>query len=260
MGSDDTVAVVTSVSGLLAPVVSRASRSGVLLDFDGTLSPIVEDPEEARPLGGAMDVMTDLVGRYQLVGILSGRPVAFLEPLMPEGVVVAGLYGLEVLRQGERTDHPNAGAWREVVEDVARCSVGLGPGGMHVESKGLSLTLHYRSHPELADEVLAWAATQGSRSGLVVRPARMSVELHPPINADKGTALELLAQDLEAVCYVGDDVGDLPAFDALDRLAVGGVHTLRVGVSSEESPPALLDRADLVVDGPKGVLQFLRDL
>jgi trehalose 6-phosphate phosphatase len=88
----------------------------------------------------------------------------------------------------------------------------------------------------------------------------MSVELHPPIAADKGTALEHLVEGLGAVCFVGDDRGDLPAYDALDRLAARGVHTLRVGVAGTETPVDLLDRADLVVDGPPGVLGFLRGL
>ena len=91
----------------------------------------------------------------------------------------------------------------------------------------------------------------------MARPARMSVELHPPIQTDKGSALQQLATDLAAVCYVGDDLGDLPAFDALDRLAADGVHTLRVAVASDESPPELLDRADLVLEGTAAVPGFL---
>jgi trehalose 6-phosphate phosphatase len=157
-------------------------------------------------------------------------------------------------------DHPYAGAWREAIEDVVRSSAALGPRGMRVEPKGLSLTLHYRTRPELAGAVQAWAATQAARSGLVARPARMSVELHPPIETDKGTALERLTADLTAVCYVGDDVGDLPAFDALDRLAAADVHTVRVAVASDESPPELLDRADLVLDGSAAVPGFLEAL
>lgn len=249
-----------SVASLLHPVVNRASSSGVLFDFDGTLSPIVESPSAARLLDGVSDVLERLVARYKLVGVLSGRPVEFLAPLLPPGVVVAGLYGLEVLRDGIRVDHPLAGSWREAIEDVAQCSHARGPGGMHVESKGLSLTLHYRSHPELAGEVEEWARSQAKRSGLVIRPARMSVELHPPINTDKGTALEALAEDLDAVCYLGDDVGDLPAFDALDRLAGTGMYTVRVAVSSEECPAELLERADMVLDGSDAVLEFLRSL
>jgi trehalose 6-phosphate phosphatase len=88
----------------------------------------------------------------------------------------------------------------------------------------------------------------------------MSVELHPPIAADKGTALEALTAGLSAVCYAGDDRGDLPAFDALDRLAAAGVHTLRVAVASPEAPPELVHRADLLVDDPGGVIDLLRRL
>jgi trehalose 6-phosphate phosphatase len=245
---------------LLGPVVSRASEAGLFLDFDGTLSAIVEDPAQARPLVGAMEALEALVGDYGLVAVLSGRPVSFLEPLLPPGVVVSGLYGLEVLRDGVHQDHPSAGAWREAVDDVARSSQALGPQGMLVEPKGLSITLHYRTRPDLAEAVLAWAKSQSSRSGLVARPARMSVELHPPISVDKGTALEALVDDLSVVCYAGDDAGDLPAFDALDRLRDAGRLTLKAAVSSPEVPRELLERADVVLDGPDGVLDFLRDL
>jgi trehalose 6-phosphate phosphatase len=60
--------------------------------------------------------------------------------------------------------------------------------------------------------------------------------------------------------FVGDDTVDLPAFDALDELAREGVTTLRVAVRSDESPEALLERADVVVDGPSGVVEFLAGL
>lgn len=250
----------TAGSALVQSVVSRASESGAFFDYDGTLSPIVDDPAAARPLDGVPEALEDLVGWYGIVGVLSGRSVEFLQPLLPTGVALSGLYGLEVVRNGARRDHPYAGAWREAIDDVARHSVARGPRGMLVEPKGLSMTLHYRAHPELAGDVLAWAQTQANRSGLVVRPARMSVELHPPIGADKGTALETLAGDLAVVCYVGDDRGDLPAFDALDRMARAGRLTVRGAVASTEAPAELIERADIVLDGPEAVLGFLRDL
>jgi trehalose 6-phosphate phosphatase len=249
-----------SVAELLEPFRALPRRSGVLVDFDGTLSPIVDDPAVARPLAGAADVLRDLARRYRVVAVLSGRPVSFLEPLLPASVVLAGLYGLEVSRNGERLDHPFAGAWREVVEDVAAQSRARGPEGMRVESKGLSITLHYREAPEIADEVTAWAAHQAARSGLRVRPARMSVELHPPIDADKGSAVEDLAVKLANLCYVGDDIGDLPAFAALDRLAERGIHTVSVAVRSDEVPTELIAAADVVVNGPRGALNLLRQL
>lgn len=244
----------------LAPLLTDPGRAAVVSDFDGSLSPIVDDPAAARPAPGAAEVLRALADRYGLVAVLSGRPTDFLRSVVPPGIVLSGLYGLEVVRDGERTDHPGAGAWRETVADVARTSADRGPEGMDVEPKGLSLTLHYRRHPQAAAAVEDWARRQAARSGLVVRPARMSVELHPPIAADKGTALVSLATGFAAVCFIGDDRGDLPAFDALDALAGRGAHTVRVAVRSGESPPDLLDRADLIVEGPEAVVGLLGEL
>jgi trehalose 6-phosphate phosphatase len=256
----DTFGPVTDAEAAVATFVERPGSAAILFDFDGTLSPIVDDPRHARPLDGVVDLLASLAAVYKLVGVVSGRPVSFLAPFVPAGVVVSGLYGLEVLRDGVREDRPNSGAWREVVADVAGCSAAQGPPGMVVESKGLSLTLHYRTRPDLADAVQAWARRQAARSGLVYRPARMSAELHPPIEADKGSAVEALAEGCAAVCFVGDDAGDLPAFDALDRLAAAGVHTLKAAVASDEAPPELASRADLVLDGPAAVLGLLSAL
>jgi trehalose 6-phosphate phosphatase len=240
----------------------RPKRSAVLLDFDGTLAPIVDDPEAARLLEGVADVLRRLSERFALVGVVSGRPVDFLAKVLPGEVAVSGLYGLELARDGERSDHAQAGAWREVVADVAASSDARGPAGMHVENKGLSLTLHYRTHPELAAAVRRWADSQAARSGLRVRAAKMSVELHPPVDADKGSALIELSRtaDLRAAIYVGDDLGDLPAFTALDQLATEGVHIVRVAVAGPETPAELIEAADVVVEGPSGVLELLASL
>jgi trehalose 6-phosphate phosphatase len=244
----------------LAPLVAHPEASGVVLDFDGTLSPIVTEPAQARPGAGAAEVLVALVARYAVVAVVSGRPVDFLVPLVPEGVVLSGLYGLEVVRGGERHEPAQAGVWRQVVAHVSRRSTDHGPEGMVVEPKGMSLTLHYRAHPEAGPAVAEWARRQAARSGLVARPAKMSVELHPPIDSDKGTALEQLVDGLGAVLYAGDDRGDLPAFDALDRLAARGVATVRVAVAGAEAPSELVARADLVVDDPAGLVDLLRTL
>ncbi|MGH9229243.1 MAG: trehalose-phosphatase [Acidimicrobiales bacterium] len=245
---------------MLAPFLERPGRAALLLDFDGTLSPIVDVPADARPLAGAGEVLEALAERFAVVAVVSGRPASFLEPLLPAGVVISGLYGLETVSDGVRSDHAGAGGWREAVADAARRAQKDGPVGMTAEPKGLSLTLHYRQRPELEAAVLAWAEAQAERSGLVMRRARMSVELHPPVAADKGTAVAGLVTDVDAVCFVGDDRGDLPAFDALDRLDDRGVHAVRVAVASAEAPGDLVDRADIVLDGPDAVLDLLREL
>lgn len=242
------------------PFTGSPRRAGIFADFDGTLAPIVDDPDVARPLPGAVELLDRLARSYASVGVLTGRPVDFLDDLLPERLVLVGLYGLEVVDRGTRCDHPNGGVWREVVQDVATLAADRAPSGMRVEPKGLSVTLHYRQAPAIGDQVRALAEQLAARSGLVLRPAKMSYELHPPISADKGTALLDVAQDLDAVCFVGDDVGDLPAFDALDKLAGDGVHTVRVAVSGPEAPPELCDRADVCVDGPGAVADLLAAL
>ena len=244
----------------LGPLRARPCDAAVVVDFDGTLSPIVDDPASARAADGAGEALVALADLYGLVAVMSGRPIDFLRTVVPAEVVLSGLYGLEVVRDGVRTDHPDAAAWRAIVAGVADAAADTGPAGLDVEPKGLSLTLHYRRHPDIAEAVAAWADAAAARSGLEARPAKMSVELHPPIPADKGTALEALAAGFRAVCYVGDDRGDLPAFDALDRMAGRGVHCVRVAVDSDEAPAELLARADLVVDGPSAAVALLRRL
>jgi len=250
---------------LLAPFLARPERSGVFTDFDGTLAPIVDDPAAARPLPAAIGALRRLEARFARVGVISGRPVDVLAEVMGghgigDHLYLSGLYGLEVLDGGARRDHPSAAVWRAAVADTVERAGRELPRGVLVEPKGLSMTLHFRTVPEMADEVRRWATAEAARSGLDVRPARQSVELHPPVEADKGTALLAAAGDLEAVCFLGDDVGDIPAFAALDHLGRAGTHVLRVGVDSEEAPPGLAGLVDILVDGPAGAVGVLERL
>jgi trehalose 6-phosphate phosphatase len=244
----------------LAPLLADRPSTGIFADFDGVLAEIVPEPDEAVAVDGAEAVLLALMKEFGLVAAVSGRPVSFLETQLPRSLVIVGLYGLEYRRRGRRHDFNGGGAWREVVADTAMRAEARGPEGMRVEDKGLSLTLHYRERPEVEAAVVAWAAAEAGRSGLVARSARKSVELHPPIEADKGTAIERLADKLSAVMYAGDDVGDLPAFDALDRLEERGLTVVRIAVSSPEAPAELLDRADLVIGGPADFVDLCRSL
>lgn len=245
----------------LAPFRPLGPDALVAIDFDGTIAPIVQDPSAAAPLEGAIPTLVELGSTGARIAVVSGRPLSFLERHLPAEVTIVGLYGLEVRRDGERVDHPAAGVWRETMADVAAAAERRGPQGMRVESKGLSITLHYREHPELAEAVRAYADDAAASARLMVRPARMSVELHPPIDEDKGTALARLAEGLTGpVMFLGDDVGDLAAFDALDELASTGRPALRVVADSAETDPTLRSRADVLVEGPPGVLALLQAL
>ncbi len=243
----------------------------MITDFDGTLAPIVDDPEQARPLPEAADVLHRLAHRFARVAVVSGRPVAFLAEHLRtdecgegsgcEGLLLAGLYGLERVEGADVVTDPEVEEWRSVITELVALAEEQAPPGVIVETKGLSLTLHYRTAPEQRDWVEKWASEQAERTGLAVHGGRMSKELRPPIDVDKGSVVRELAEGLKAVCFLGDDVGDLPAFAALDGLAEdAGVSTLKVVVRSEEATDELLAHADVAVDRPEGALELLSRL
>jgi trehalose 6-phosphate phosphatase len=246
------------VPDLLDPFRSRPDRSAVLTDFDGTLSPIVEDWTAAAPLPGARGALEALTARYAIVAVISGRPVAYLARHLGTGIRLAGLYGLESMIDGERVAAEGAEPWRAVIDAAVESATTRF--GSLVEHKGLSMTIHFRTKPELEDEIRSWAGQERARSGLELRAAKASVELHPPVELDKGTVVTAVAQGMDNVCFLGDDVGDLSAFAALDALRARGVHTVKVGVKTAEAPGTLLLQADLVVDGPVGALEVLQTL
>ena len=243
----------------LAGLRACAPRAGVLLDFDGTLAPIVLDPSLARPLPGSLTVLRALVLRFRLVAVVSGRPARFLAEHLPvPGLMRLGSYGLERVTPGGVETASDAAPWRPVLAEVADLARREAPPGAGVEEKGLSVTLHHREAPETEGWARAFADRQASARGLVVHGARRSVELRPPVAVDKGTTAGALIAEagLEAAGACGDDAGDLPAFAAVARLP----RFVRVAVRSDEAPPELLAAADVVVDGPEGLLAVLRYL
>jgi trehalose 6-phosphate phosphatase len=252
---------------LVQPFVDEPAVAAVVTDFDGTLSPIVDDPAAARPLPGVVDALHELAAAFGRVAVVSGRPIAFLrEQLELDGrprtsLVVSGLYGIEWLEDGVERVHETALAFRDVVAEAADRADAAAPEGVGVERKGFSLTLHVRTGRQHLEWARSWADATAHTTGLVVHGCRMSFELRPPIDVDKGSVVTELVRGMRAACFLGDDLGDLPAFDALDRLhADEGAHVLRVGVRSAEAPAELLERADVLVDGPPGSLALLHAL
>jgi trehalose 6-phosphate phosphatase len=249
----------------LRPWLASPMTSGIFLDFDGTLAPIVAVPDEARPLPGVASTLGRLAQRYRRVAVISGRPLAYLAEHLAEGfgaVELVGLYGLD--RQSGRGSpviaSPDARRWQAAVDAVAGAAQAAAPPGLRVERKGLAVTLHFRQAPELAGWTANFAAAQAATSGLIAHPGKRSWELRPPGPTDKGTVVEELATGLHAACFVGDDMGDLPAFAALTRLRSAGVDTLSVAVGGAETPAEVLAASDVVVAGPTGVLVLLEAL
>jgi len=254
---------------LLRPLAAEPERSALFLDFDGTLSAVVVDPTGARPLPGVPDLLAELAAAFALVVVISGRPTAFLADVLgaPPGVTLVGLYGLERALQGPVHD-----TWAAVIDEVVAEAEATAPEGVYVEPKGLTVTLHFRRAPEHKGWVEAFAARQHASRGLQVHPGRLGRELRPALVVDKGTVVRSLVAEhdeqqgtapLRALAAFGDDMGDLPAFAALEALrAAEGPPRLvvRVAVVDKESPPAVAAAADLSVPRATGAVALLRDL
>lgn len=246
-----------------APLLDDPARAAILTDFDGSLSPIVDDPRSARPLPGAGDVLARLARVFGRVGVVSGRPVSFLRRVVGvDGVVLAGLYGMERLVDGEVVLDPAVEPWlgaaARAAEDAERALEGL-----YVERKGeIACVIHWRTAPEREGEALSLGREIAERHGLATSEGRMSLELRPPVAVDKGTTTAALVTGLDAALFAGDDRGDLAAFDALDRLEHDRAlrWAVRVAVESDETPAELLSRADERVSGPEELVRVLDDL
>jgi trehalose 6-phosphate phosphatase len=261
----------------LTPLLEHPTATAIVTDFDGTLSPIVAEPGQARPLDGVAEVLDSLARRFGVVAVVSGRPVSFLieqlapaGPGPPSGAVTAGnparairlvgLYGLEwAWGDGVVDLEPGAEAWRPVVEGAADRLRSLAPPGAEVEPKGLTVTVHWRRAPEAAPWAEQAVGAEVVSTGLRAHPGRMSIELRPPLDIDKGSALRRLVAGCSAACYLGDDLGDLPAFAMLaDLTAADGMSTVSVAVVDAESATGVAEAADVVVPGPSEALRMLR--
>jgi trehalose 6-phosphate phosphatase len=249
--------------GSWTDLLRTPERTGIFLDFDGTLAPIVVDPRAARPVPGAVDALHRLGRRYGRVAVVSGRPIGFLVEhldLEAGGVDAFGLYGLECFVDGTSSVHADAEAWVPVVETVASEAERVAPDGVGVERKGLTLALHVRPAPQHDAWARGFAEAAAAEHGLKLDRGRLSYELRPPLEIDKGSVVGQLLDGLEVGGFVGDDRGDLLAFDALDRFAADGNTAVKVAVRSDEAPPELLERADELVDGPAAVVARLAGL
>ncbi|MCZ7529946.1 MAG: trehalose-phosphatase [Acidimicrobiia bacterium] len=247
----------------LADLAADPAHAAVLVDFDGSLAPIVPEPADAAILPEAREALARLVGRIHRVGVVSGRPVAFLaDQIDLPDVELAGLYGL--VRRVGGVDHvdPRAEAYRPAVAGAVETARERLP-GLLVEHKDLTVTLHWRRDPARQAEVEECATELSATFGLAIpQQGRMSVELRPPVDVDKGDAVEALLEGCDRACFAGDDVGDLPAFDRLDFLRESGalVDVCRIGVRSSEMPDDLAERVDVLVDGPAGLAAALHGL
>jgi trehalose 6-phosphate phosphatase len=257
----------------LAALLARPRGALIGFDFDGTVAPIVADPEAARAhpdVGPALRRLAPAVG---LIAVVTGRPAAvaleYGDFAAVPGLIILGQYGRERWADGRlHAPGPPAGVDEARRRLPALLAEAGAPEGTWIEDKGHAVAVHTRrtAEPEPALERLRRPlATLAGDTGLVVEPGRLVLELRPP-GMDKGAALLALVaegaggeREVGAVLYAGDDLGDLAAYDAVDRLRARGVPGVTVCSASAETTE-LAERADIVVDGPAGVAALLAAL
>jgi trehalose 6-phosphate phosphatase len=265
--SDDARAHYDAVRDVLAGVV-------VGLDFDGTLSPVVDDPEAARLHPGAPGALLELAEAVRAVAVITGRPArqaiamgdldALGNAMLDRGaeLFVFGQYGNErwsATEQRIRSPRPPAGlaSFERELTSVLR---GAASADAFIEQKGLAVAVHTR---RMADPAGAFArlvapiTELAGRHHLTVEPGRNVIEVRSG-DMHKGHALRTFVSEQEAdgVIFGGDDLGDVEAFEAVRDLRDDGLPGLVVCSASTEQPD-LVDLADVVVDGPAGVVELL---
>ena len=260
-----------TIEDLLAPLRDDPKHSAVLLDVDGVLAPIVAQPDDAHMPETTRRPLIEVAKRYGTVACVSGRRASDARRIVSLGsIAYLGSHGSEVLMPGAIAPvlDSELQSWTRRVQAFAHDAFGekLRRLRVRLEDKEAIAALHWRGVPDEEDALAAIedVAEAAEKAGFVTHWGRKVLEIRPPVRIDKGAGIVgLLGEtDLAAAVYVGDDVTDLDAFRGLSELQERGRlgYAVRVGVRSDETPSALENEADTLVDGPEGVRGLLRAL
>ncbi|MFD0021007.1 trehalose-phosphatase [Streptomyces sp. NPDC058382] len=260
----------------LAAILARPDRAVIALDFDGTLADIVPDPEQARAHAGTVEALAALAPKVASIAVITGRPAGvavryggFAGVAGLDHLVVLGHYGAERWDAVTGTvrapaPHPGVAAVRAELPGVLDRFDSWR--GTWIEEKGQALAVHTRraEDPQAAFEALRGPLGElATRHGLIVEPGRLVLELRPA-GMDKGVALTEYVRETGAgsVLYAGDDLGDLAAYAAVEKLRTEGPEGTPglLICSGRAEVPELAERADLLVPGPGAVVEFLSAL
>jgi trehalose 6-phosphate phosphatase len=258
----------STIAEALRPLTEAPDRAGIFLDVDGTLAPIVGRAEDAHVPEKTSRRLGVLARRYRCVACISGRAAGEARRLVGVGgIAYAGSHGAELLEPGaaKATILPAFQSWAPRVRQfvAARDARDLRLLRVRIEDKGPIVALHWRGVPDedAARTRLEGIAREAEDEGLAIHWGRKVLEIRPPVPVDKGQALTELVRrfDVRNALFAGDDATDLDAFDALDALSRSDIleAAVRIGVASGEGPPAIVERADVVVQGTEGVAAVL---
>jgi trehalose 6-phosphate phosphatase len=262
----------TSGATALQAIIDSPSDTLLATDFDGTLAPIVDDPEQAYADPDAVAALGRLGHRIGAVVIITGRPARTVVRLGRfqnvdglESMIVLGQYGFERWNAADNSYllPPEPPEIMAVAQELPAIITSLDLDEVTVENKGRALAIHTRLLPDpraAFKKLSAPLHELASRHGLVVEQGKKVWEIRAP-GVDKGRALQAIVAETGArqVIFAGDDLGDLAAFHAVRDLEKAGLAGLLVCSSSDEED-ALTELSDVIVDGPPGLATWLTEL
>ena len=250
----------------------------LLLDVDGVLAPIVDDPAAAAVPVSMQAVVARAVEQCALVGIVTGRGLERAQEMIPlRGAWYAALHGTHIVSPDGVEDRCEVSAGgREHVEVAATLAQTV---GWAYEDKGATVTIHFRQRGNLGQNVdphhvKAQLQTVLNPLKVEVHDAKQVLEVKPKGARTKGDAVRILAgaapSRARVVVYVGDDLTDLDAFLAIDDLRSHEVapaaaveapmRFVKVAVGGDEAPAPLVESADIVLENEAAVEPLLRAL
>jgi trehalose 6-phosphate phosphatase len=252
------------VDSYLDPIANSLSESLIAVDFDGTLAPMVPDPEASRPVSGSVEVLQDLARRGAQIAVVTGRDAATAVRLSGaeaiDRVVVSGLYGTQLWHDGELASAEEPPGLAVIRRVLAGRMAAIDP-DLWVEDKRLSLVVHTRRTLDPLQrlrDIDAAVRELARASGLEVHPGKLVLEIRGPGTSKAHAIRTLLTDDVAAAVYAGDDAGDVSAVEALREWATAsGRPALSISVGDQ---PDMTRAADVSVNSPEDLVELLRRL
>jgi trehalose 6-phosphate phosphatase len=242
--------------------------TAIVTDIDGTISQIAPKPDEALVTDSMRKEIVKLKEKFHLVAVISGRSVVNASKMVGvEGVLYVGNHGLEFLKDGKISMHPEI---EKYLPQIKKTGQKLKNGdlsninGLIFEDKGICYSIHYRlSDPSenVREKIINTLHNDPECRKLKISEGRQLVELKPPVSCDKGIILNNIIEEhnLEKIIYLGDDITDADAFNKLKELEKEGkIKGVSILVLSDEIPSDVKKDSDFFVNNVNEVLKFFR--
>ena len=238
--------------------------SGLITDIDGTISRIAPTPAQAQISPICRHYLALLSQRLGLVAFVSGRPVTQMrEMLKLKNVLYIGNHGLERWEGGKVRLRSDVSQYLDVIKaTLQEVNHLLNVEGLLFDNKGVTACIHYRlcqDHQAARKHILVAVANSPSAKSLRVTEGKMAIELRPLVEVNKGTVVQELVKEYQlwGGIYLGDDLGDVEAMQAIHSIPSPNFEGIAVGVTGEEGVPEVEEEADFTLKGVSEVERFL---